>query len=103
MHRDRFAPALLVLALLAAAPAFSQARRSTAPPASALGSSLRSYLPDFVTRVWAELGCEIDSCGGACGSVAPTGDSGCDIDPYGHCRAAAARRSLRRAESSGAT
>ena len=73
MRHSRLTPALLVVALLSATPALPQGGRGTATPRTAsFGEVLRGLLPDFLTRLWG------------------LAEAGCQLDPYGSCRPAAA-------------
>ena len=92
-HPARLTPAILVLALLAATPALPQAHRGAAPRSTSFGEALRGFLPDFMTRLWADLGCGVDPFGGcrpiaatAAGTQPPTpawAEAGCGSDPFG--------------------
>jgi len=80
-------PAILVLSLTAATPALPQDHRGAAPRTTSFGEALRSFLPDFVGRLWADLGCVVDPYG----SCRPARmESGCGLDPYGACKPAGA-------------
>ena len=100
-HRSRLTPAIALLALLAATPALPQTHRSTAPRTSSFSEIVRSFLPDFLTRLWnsttgSDSGCGADPFGGHCGTAVSrlpltslSADSGCGIDPFGgHCSTA---------------
>lgn len=114
-HSTLLAPAILVVALLSAAPAFPQGQRSVAPGSTSVAQVMRSFLPDFITRLWDDLGCGSDPfgrCGtavarpplttvsgggdsgcGQCGEASTPAplpsvrsDTGCTVDPFGRCR-----------------
>jgi hypothetical protein len=96
-RHSRLAPILLVFALLAASPALPQARRGAASPYPAsLTEAIRGFLPDFLIRLWENLGCDIDPYGSSCRAggaargarPAPTAvwaAEGCLVDPNGRC------------------
>src|SRR5262249_886636 len=94
---SRLAPALVAFALLSASPVLPQTRPGPAAPRTAsLGEALRDLLPEFLTRLWGNLGCSIVPYGGACRPAAAhpaakpsfttvTAAAGCGVDPYGGC------------------
>jgi hypothetical protein len=96
-HRSRLAPALLALALMSASPVLSQAGPGAATLRStSFGEALRSFLPDFLVRLWGEEGCGLDPYGSALRQTAANRGSslphqaiwakeGCRLDPYGRC------------------
>jgi len=84
----RLTPALLVLALLAASPALPQAHRGAPPRSTSFAEALRGFVPDFMARLWGDLGCVVDPFGG-CRTAARV-ELGCDVDPYGRCKPATA-------------
>jgi hypothetical protein len=94
-QRSRPFSAHLLLALLSASPALSQARPSAPSPRPApFVEALRSFLPDFLTRLF-EGGGSLAGRPGRADRPATSpkaaslhsswADLGCSIDPYGHC------------------
>lgn len=77
-HLARVLFAVLILAALAAPPAWAAPRMAT--PGDALARLWAS-----LTSLWAEAGCIIDP-HGACSSGTTT-EAGCIADPHGGCRA----------------
>ncbi|HEX7183458.1 MAG TPA: hypothetical protein VF756_16615 [Thermoanaerobaculia bacterium] len=87
MSRIRYARivlVLLVVAALAAPPAWSQPTERPDSLAARVSNAF-AFLGDLLSALWAEEGCIADPHGGCAGSQGetPTGDEGCGIDPHG--------------------
>jgi hypothetical protein len=54
--RAPLTPAILALALLSVAPVLAQARRGAAPRPTSFAAAARGFLPDFLVRLWGDLG-----------------------------------------------
>jgi len=96
MSRSRFVLTLLVMVLLAAAPALPQSRPgATLPRSASFSEALQGFLPGFLTQLWAEAGCSFDPYGGCLPKAARPAarpsrtavwaEAGCIADPYGGC------------------
>ena len=91
----RLSFALLILALVSASPGHAQARQGAPSRPVSVIEALERFLPDLLTRWWGG-GSPRSTARPAGTATAATGsylsiwaDLGCDIDPYGRCKATA--------------
>lgn len=84
-HFARLSVILLVVAALAAPPAWGAAHRLSGG-FDPLG--IFAHVWSTLSAIWAEAGCNADPHGGCGSGQLPTTDAGCHLDPHGGCATA---------------